>query len=113
MMEELFRPFASDTSFLAALGYSVFGMAVVFAMLWILMLVIQLMAQVARRRQKQPIEATAPVAASPVLAPGSAGSVALYGVPEETAAMLMAIVADEMHKPLNEIRFLSIREVSE
>ena len=27
--------------------------------------------------------------------------------------MLMAIVADEMHAPLNELRFLSIREIKE
>ena len=44
-------------------------------------------------------------------APGSAGQVKLHGVPPKTAAMLMAIVADKMGKPLNELRFISIREV--
>ena len=46
-------------------------------------------------------------------APGSAGSVKLHNVPPKVAAMLMAIVADQMGKPLNELRFISIREVTE
>jgi len=44
-------------------------------------------------------------------APGSAGQLKLYDVEPKTAAMLMAIVADKMGKPLNELRFISIREV--
>ena len=43
-------------------------------------------------------------------APGSAGQVKLHGVEPKTAAMLMAIVADKMNKPLNELRFISIKE---
>ena len=45
-------------------------------------------------------------------APGSAGRIKLHGVEPKTAAMLMAIVADKMGKPLNELRFLSIKEVT-
>ena len=44
-------------------------------------------------------------------APGSAGKLKLHDVEPKTAAMLMAIVADKMGKPLNELRFLSIKEV--
>ena len=44
-------------------------------------------------------------------APGSAGQLKLHNVEPKTAAMLMAIVADKMGKPLNELRFLSIKEV--
>ena len=44
-------------------------------------------------------------------APGSAGQIKLHNVPPKTAAMLMAIVADKMGKPLNELRFISIKEV--
>lgn len=44
-------------------------------------------------------------------APGSAGQVKLHGVAPKTAAMLMAIVANKMGKPLNELRFISIKEV--
>ena len=45
------------------------------------------------------------------LAPGTAGELKLYDTPPKTAAMLMAIVADKMGKPLNELRFISIKEV--
>ncbi len=55
-------------------------------------------------------EAPAPAAAAPV-APGSAGGVKLHNVEPKTAAMLMAIVADKTGKPLNELRFISIKEV--
>ena len=51
------------------------------------------------------------VAAEPVYAPGSAGSLKLHDVEPKTAAMLMAIVANQMGKPLNELRFISIKEV--
>ena len=58
---------------------------------------------------------TAPAAAEPVsnapTAPGSAGQLKLHDVEPKTAAMIMAIVADKMGKPLNELRFISIKEV--
>ena len=44
-------------------------------------------------------------------APGSAGQLKLYDVEPKTAAMIMAIVANKMGKPLNELRFISIKEV--
>ena len=44
-------------------------------------------------------------------APGSAGQVKIHGIEPKTAAMLMAIVANKMDKPLNELRFISIKEV--
>ena len=56
-----------------------------------------------------PVQPVAPVA--PAEAPGTAGQLKLYDVPPKTAAMLMAIVADKMGKPLNELRFISIKEV--
>ena len=46
-------------------------------------------------------------------APGSAGELKLHNVEPKTAAMLMAIVADKMNRPLNELRFTSIKEVEE
>ena len=63
--------------------------------------------------------AAAPAAAAPAapavkaFAPGSAGEVKLHDVPDRTAAMLMAIVADKLGKPLNELRFVSIREIKD
>ncbi len=46
-------------------------------------------------------------------APGTAGKLKIHDVEPKTAAMLMAIVADKTGKPLNELRFLSIKEVKE
>lgn len=43
----------------------------------------------------------------------AAGSVKRYDVPDKTVAMLMAIVADEMKVPVSELRFLSIRDITE
>ena len=57
------------------------------------------------------VEEQTPVAEAPV-APGSAGSVKLHNVEPKTAAMLMAIVADKLGKPVNELRFISIKEVN-
>ena len=57
-----------------------------------------------------PAAPAAPEAAKPV-APGSAGHIKLFDVPDKEAAMIMAIVADKMQKPLNELHFISIKEV--
>ena len=58
---------------------------------------------------------TAPAAPAPapekLKAPGSAGHIKLHDVPDKEAAMIMAIVADKMQKPINELPFISIKEV--
>ena len=59
--------------------------------------------------QEMPAPVAAPAAGDP--APGSAGELKLHDVDPKTAAMLMAIVADKMGKPINELRFKSIKEV--
>ena len=55
--------------------------------------------------------AAAPAAAESPAAPGTAGQLKLHDVNPKTAAIIMAIVADKMGKPLNELRFISIKEV--
>ena len=55
-------------------------------------------------------EVAAPVVEAPA-APGSAGNVKIHDVAPKTAAMIMAIVADQLQKPINELRFISIKEV--
>ena len=93
---------------------SVLGIAVVFFGLICLMYVIKLMGAIMTRKKPAaaPAAPAAPVKAEPVkLAPGSAGECKLYDTPDRDAAMIMAIVADEMGVPLNELRFISIREV--
>ena len=57
-----------------------------------------------------PVRTEIPEAPKPT-APGSAGKLKLHDVEPKTAAMLMAIIADKLDKPLNELRFISIKEV--
>ena len=67
---------------------------------------------VANKKAAAPVEeVSAPVEAPK--APGTAGQLKLHDVDPKTAAMLMAIVADKMGKPINELRFLSIKEVTQ
>ena len=108
-----------DAAIVAVLGY-----AVVFFGLILLMGVIIIMGKVfmakdakaaAKAAAAKEILAAVPVAApaapeSPA-APGTAGQLKLHDVEPKTAAMIMAIVADTMGKPLNELRFISIKEV--
>ena len=93
----------------------VLGMAVVFFGLILLMLVTKISGKVMQSKEaakQSPAPAPAPAApAVKAFAPGSAGEVKLHDVPDRTAAMLMAIVADKLGKPLNELRFISIREI--
>ena len=110
-----------DAAIVAVLGY-----AVVFFGLILLMLVVIAMGKYFIAKDKKDSEAEAAakatmpanhppvVPAAPVespAAPGSAGQLKLHDVSPKTAAMLMAIVADKMGKPLNELRFISIKEV--
>ena len=96
------------------------GYAVVFFGICLLMAVVMLMGKyfVAQdNKAKAAKAAAAPAAAAPAaapakpLAPGSAGELKIYDVEPKTAAMIMAIVADKLQKPLNELRFISIKEV--
>ena len=92
----------------------VLGMAVVFIGLILLMLVTQIMGKIMTRRKAQPAPAAAATpAVQKAEAPGSAGEIKLHDVPDRTAAMLMAIVADKTGKPLNQLRFISIREIKD
>ena len=98
---------------------AIMGYAVVFMGLIALMVVITLMGKYfqARDAKAKAAAPAAPVAAAPVPvvctepAPGSAGKLKLHDVEPRTAAMLMAIVANKMGKPINELRFISIKEV--
>ena len=98
---------------IALLGY-----AVVFIGLIALMAVVVIMGKIMVAKKSKaaaPAVAPAPAAApKPVLAaaaPGTAGEIKLFDVADKEAAMLMAIVANKLGKPLNELRFKSIKEV--
>ena len=98
--------------------YAILGYVVVFFGISLLMFVVMAMGKafIAKDRKAAAAKAAAAPTAAPVeapkpTAPGSAGELKLHDVEPKIAAMLMAIVADKMGKPLNELRFISIKEV--
>ena len=100
-----------DAGVIALLGYGV-----VFFGLILLMVVVTIMGKIfmakdAKAAAPAPAAAPAAPAVEAPKAPGSAGQLKLHDVEPKTAAMIMAIVADKMGKPLNELRFISIKEV--
>ena len=105
----------------AAFVDALLGYLVVFVGLILLMAVVMLMGKIMVASTKKAAVAVAPAAPAPAapaapaapkkLAPGSAGEVKLYDTDPRDAALIMAIVADKLQKPLNELRFVSIKEV--
>lgn len=94
------------------------GYVVVFVGLILLMLVIQLMGKIFIAKANKEKAAAASAEAAPVVAEkaeakGTAGELKLYDTDPRDAAMVMAIVADTLGKPLNQLRFISIKEVKE
>lgn len=99
----------STAAVTALLGY-----LVVFVGLILLMVVIILMSKffIAKKTEAAP----APVAAAEAKKPeahGTAGELKLYDTDPRDAAMVMAIVADTLGKPINQLRFISIKEVKD
>ena len=105
-----------EASIVALLGY-----CVVFVGLVLLMLVVTALVKVMVYRQKQeaaPLQASIPEAQpipqiTPKEAKGTGGQILLHDVPEREAALVMAVVAHQLGKPLNQLRFQSIREVKD
>ena len=107
-----------EAGILALLGYAVVFFGIILLMLVVIAMGKIFVAMDARSKATAPdpiaAEPAAAASAAPAAeptAPGSAGSLKLHDVEPKTAAMLMAIVADKMGKPLNELRFISIKEV--
>ena len=95
--------------------YAGLGYAVVFFGLILLMIVTIILGKffTAKAKKAAPVVEAAPVEVPAPTAPGTAGKLKLHNVEPKTAAMLMAIVADKMGKPINELRFISIKEVEQ
>ena len=99
--------------------YAILGYLVVFIGLTLLMVVIIIVGKIMVAKLKKalkapadaPAAAEAPAAKALPAAPGTAGDVKIYDTDPRDAAMIMAIVADKLQKPLNELRFVSIKEV--
>ena len=112
-MSDLVNISIPNAGIIALLGY-----LVVFLGLVMLMVVVMVMGRImvarARKAQAAAVAEAAPVEAAPVAeAPGTAGELKLYDTDPRDAAMIMAIVADTLGKPLNQLRFISIKEVKE
>jgi len=90
---------------------AILGYAVVFFGLVLLMAVIAVFGKIMKNEKNpaaSPAAAPAPVAPA---APSAPAGCVLENVDDKTAAMIMAIVADETQIPLNQLRFISIKEV--
>ncbi len=103
--------------------YALLGYGTVFAGLLGLMAIVFLMGVIFKAIAKKkaaaaeasraaaPAAAIRPKQSAQPLAPGTAGEIKRFDVPDKEAALIMAIVADQLGKPLNELRFKSIKEV--
>ena len=107
-----------DAAIVAVLGYAVVFFGLILLMCVIIIMGKAFMAKDAKAAAKaaaaKEVLAAVPVAAAAAespAAPGTAGQLKLHDVNPKTAAIIMAIVADKMGKPLNELRFISIKEV--
>ena len=103
----------TNASIVALLGYVMVFVGLIVLMTVVIMIGKIFIAKAAKEKAAvAEVAAPAPVEAAPApTAPGAAGQLKLYNVEPKTAAMIMAIVADKMGKPLNELRFISIKEV--
>ena len=107
-----------DAGIIAVLGYAVVFVGLIALQLVVVALGKYFVAKEANTGKSavitKPAAAPAPAPAEPAepqYAPGTAGQLKLYDTDPKIAAMIMAIVADKMGKPLNELRFISIKEV--
>ena len=108
-MNELINMSVGDAGMTAVLGY-----LVVFSGLVLLMFVVMLVGKVMTSKAKaEPAPAAPAVEKNLEPAPGAAGELKLYDTDPRDAAMVMAIVADALGKPINELRFISIKEVKD
>ena len=95
------------------------GYAVVFVGLIALMAVIMIVGKIMVAKKSAPAAAPAAAAAAPASAPkavpalatGVADVIEFAFAGDREAAMLMAIVANKLGKPLNTLRFKSMKEV--
>ena len=110
-MTDLINISFGDAALAALLGYIVVFFGLVLLM-WVVMIMGRIM--VGREGKAKTAAAVEPAPApAPEIpaAPGSAGELKLYDTDPRDAAMIMAIVADSLGRPINELRFISIKEV--
>ena len=111
----------SNLSLPGAFGISILGITIVFSVLVLLMVMIIIMSKSVhffstRQKKSEPIVVSPTMITPecvPEIASGSCGDIKLYNVSDRDAAMVMSVVADEMNTPISELRFISIKEVTD
>ena len=112
-MNDLINISIPNAGVIALLGYLVVFLGLVMLMVVVMVMGRIMVARVKKAQASAAVEA-APVEAAPrAEAPGTAGELKLYDTDPRDAAMIMAIVADTLGKPLNQLRFISIKEVKD
>ena len=111
-MNDLINISVGDAAMTALLGYAVVFIGIIMLMI-LVMFVGDLMFKSAKRKAAKAPAAAPAAPAALAAAPGTAGELKLYDTDPRDAAMVMAIVADKLGKPLSELRFKSIREVKD
>lgn len=84
------------------------GITTVFVVLVLLMAIISLITKLFGDEKKKPTPEPTP---QPQVIKDEYTGVKLIGISEKEAALLMAIVANNLQKPLDNLRFISIKEV--
>ena len=111
-MSDLINISVGNAAVTALMGYMVVFLGLVLLMI-VVMILGGCMKKTAVSVETETVVGTASEAAVHNPAPGSAGELKLYDTDPRDAAMIMAIVADSLGRPINELRFISIREVKE
>lgn len=100
--------------------YALLGFCITLAVLCVLMAVIKILgfsvdkiSAKVKEKSKSNEESETSEPTEPKLAKGSTGELILENVSDRDAAMIMAIVADELQEPLNSLRFISIKDITE
>jgi len=114
-LNEMTNPTFGEAALIALLGF-IFVFVVLLLLMFILKISAAIFTSAAKKNEvkkaaEAPKAAPAETKVEKPLAKGSCGDLKLNNVPERTAAMVMAVVADEMKTPLNQLRFKSIKKV--
>ena len=100
------NPTVPDTLLISLIGF-----VTVFVVLIILMFIISAISKVVGEKMSAPAPAPEAAPAPKAEPKDEYTGVKLIGVSDKEAALIMAIVANKLDKPLDNLRFISIKEV--
>ena len=100
------NPTVPDTLLISLIGF-----VTVFVVLIILMFIISAISKVVGEKMSAPAPAPEAAPAPKAEVKDEYTGVKLIGVSDKEAALIMAIVANKLDKPLDNLRFISIKEV--